>query len=255
MLLTLSYRWGRKLEIIATHIHLDHASGAGLLARMLADRGWTVKIRVHPRGAPHIIDPSKLWTASLEALGDTGFIYGYPYPAPEDLVAATSDGEVERVGGVEVEYVHTPGHASHHQAVLLRLENSTVIAVGDASGIYVSQTGGVIPTTPPPFHADKYLASLERISKLAEESKATLIVPTHNAPAPTALISLHKQQMARWLSEAENFKGSPEEFLEYMISVDGLAAKAYTVLARSRHTRRTLLHTAEGMLAAVQRRT
>ncbi|HID41082.1 MAG TPA: MBL fold metallo-hydrolase, partial [Pyrodictium sp.] len=73
---------GRQVEIILTHVHIDHGGGAGRVARLLAEQGLQVAIWAHPRGAPHIADPLKLWKASNKALGETALVYGEPEPAP-----------------------------------------------------------------------------------------------------------------------------------------------------------------------------
>jgi glyoxylase-like metal-dependent hydrolase (beta-lactamase superfamily II) len=237
-----------KVLIVLTHIHLDHASGAGLLARLLMERDINVRLRVHPRGAKHLVDPGRLWEASREAMEDTAYVYGYPYPAPNNVVFETKDEEVESLNSLELLYIHTPGHASHHQAVLARCDRLSIVFSGDAVGMYIGETGGLAPTTPPPFHADKYLRSLEKLESLDAEIVAT----THNSMAPTQLIEVHKRQIDLWLKEAQAWKGSEEEYLKHMIRIDGLTARAYILLGKSRHTRRTLIHTAQGILGAIK---
>jgi glyoxylase-like metal-dependent hydrolase (beta-lactamase superfamily II) len=239
----------RSVLVVLTHIHLDHASGVGLLARSLAERGVEVRVRVHPRGARHVVEPGKLWQASCEVMGDTAYVYGYPYPAPAEVVTETSDGETEHYGAVELEYIHTPGHASHHQAVLAGCDSERILFSGDAAGMYIGETGGLAPTTPPPFHADKYLQSLHRLMELDAEAVAT----THNAMAGSEILKLHMHQVERWLEEARGWKGSEEEYLKHMLGRDELAARAYTLLGRSKHTVRTLIHTAQGMLQAARK--
>ena len=238
----------KNVEIILTHIHLDHASGAGLLARVLREAGASVRVWVHPRGLRHIVEPSKLWSASLEAMGDSAYVYGYPCPAPAEAVVATDTGETLDLGGVELVFLHTPGHASHHQAIIAECNGGRVAFTGDAAGMYIAEAGGLAPTTPPPFHPDKYLESLNAIA----EAKPDTIAPTHNSPGPAKLLELHRRQVEGWLEAAKEFEGGPEEFLAAMLSRDELAGRAYRLLGRSRHTRRVLLHTAEGMLSAVR---
>jgi glyoxylase-like metal-dependent hydrolase (beta-lactamase superfamily II) len=102
-------------HIIVTHVHLDHAGGAGELMRRLPE----AKLVVHPRGARHMIDPSRLEASARAVYGDEEFDaqYGTLIPVPEDRVVIMEDGDSLSVGSRRLEFIDTPGHARHHFCV------------------------------------------------------------------------------------------------------------------------------------------
>jgi len=157
---------GVKVEDVAyvavSHIHLDHAGGVGTLLKQLPN----AKVVVHPRGAPHLVSPEKLWQQSQEVLSRSiTDLYGAPEPVSADRVIGASDGEVFDVGdGVQLRVVETTGHASHHQSYLDVLSGG--LFPGDAAGIYLNDIGVVVPTTPAPFRMDVALASLGKLVAL-----------------------------------------------------------------------------------------
>jgi glyoxylase-like metal-dependent hydrolase (beta-lactamase superfamily II) len=104
---------GEALAYVApTHIHLDHAGGAWRLLELFRD----ARLYVHPRGARHMIDPSRLEAAARRLFGDRVDGYGEVRGVPAERVLESEDGEVLDLGGVTVRVVWTPGHASHHQS-------------------------------------------------------------------------------------------------------------------------------------------
>ena len=131
----------RPRAILLTHIHLDHAAATGALVRRWPD----LEVYVHERGAPHLIDPSKL-LASAERLYGTDMerLWGEIVPVPEANVRALSGGET--VLGMRVAY--TPGHASHH--VCYFHEETGTAFVGDVAAVKVPDCGLLQPPTPPP---------------------------------------------------------------------------------------------------------
>ncbi|TDG12083.1 MBL fold metallo-hydrolase [Seongchinamella unica] len=106
---------GRVRYVIPTHVHLDHAGGAGLMMQHFPE----AKLVVHPRGARHLIDPQKLVSASRQVFGEARFdrLYGDIVPVPEGRVIAAEDGHPLDLGGRELVLRHTPGHADHHLCV------------------------------------------------------------------------------------------------------------------------------------------
>jgi glyoxylase-like metal-dependent hydrolase (beta-lactamase superfamily II) len=101
--------------VIATHVHLDHAGGAGLLMQHLPE----ARLVVHPRGAPHMIDPSRLVEGAgavygAEAVART---YGTIQPVPEARVLVPHDGERLELAGRPLLFIDTPGHARHHHCI------------------------------------------------------------------------------------------------------------------------------------------
>ncbi|MCE4625495.1 MAG: MBL fold metallo-hydrolase [Desulfurococcales archaeon] len=184
-------------KIIVTHIHLDHAGGVGVLARE-----FNAEVVVHPRGLKHLADPSKLWAASRAVLGPIAEVYGEPVPVPEELLCACGDNGTINLDESRLRLLYTPGHASHHQVVLLEPEG--ILFTGDAAGVSVEVDGDRIrlPTTPPPFRPKLYIESLQRMAELRPER----VAPTHYGFDPMdglEYINYHMLQLKTWLDEVE----------------------------------------------------
>ncbi|MFI5027568.1 MAG: MBL fold metallo-hydrolase [Solirubrobacterales bacterium] len=131
----------RPKALVLTHIHLDHAAATGALVRRWPD----LEVYVHERGAPHLIDPSKLLASAGRLYGDAmGYLWGEIVPVPAGNVRPLAGGET--VLGMRVAY--TPGHASHHVCYLH--EGSGTAFVGDVAAVRIPNTGLIVPPTPPP---------------------------------------------------------------------------------------------------------
>lgn len=150
----------RPRALLLTHIHLDHAGATGALVRRWPD----LEVYVHERGAPHMIDPSKLMSSAGRLYGEDNMkrLWGEVLPVPAERVHALSGGETLAIaGGVRVAY--TPGHASHHVAYLH--EQSGRAFVGDVAGVRIPPTDLVIAPTPPPdIDVERWEASLDLIA-------------------------------------------------------------------------------------------
>src|SRR6185295_14797284 len=97
--------------LVLTHIHLDHAGATGTLVR----ENPRLRVFVHEKGAPHMIDPAKLLASATRLYGDAmDRLWGEFLPVPADAVAVLSGGERITVAGRDLEVAYTPGHASHH---------------------------------------------------------------------------------------------------------------------------------------------
>ena len=127
--------------LLLTHIHLDHAAATGALVR----RWPALEVYVHERGAPHLIDPSRLLASAERLYGDQmQRLWGEIVPVPEANVRPLSGGETAL--GMRVAY--TPGHASHHVCYLH--EDSGTAFVGDVAAVLIPGTDLIVPPTPPP---------------------------------------------------------------------------------------------------------
>jgi glyoxylase-like metal-dependent hydrolase (beta-lactamase superfamily II) len=151
--------------VFLTHVHLDHAGGAGALLEHLPN----ARAVVHPRGAAHLTEPSRLIAVTRQVYGDAEYarLFGEIRPiAPERLVV-TEDGTRLALAGRPFEFLHTPGHALHHH-VIVDLEARAVFA-GDTFGVSYREfdLAGrefVMPaTTPTQFDPDQLDASIDRI--------------------------------------------------------------------------------------------
>jgi len=138
--------------VLLTHIHLDHAGAAGHLARAFPE----AHLVCHPRGIPHLVDPTRLWAGSLKVQGEVARVYGEPLPVPADRFI---DPDAAGVRAVE-----TPGHAPHH----LSFVAGDTLYVGEAACTCLETPGGLYlrPATPPRFRLDIALASLARLRAL-----------------------------------------------------------------------------------------
>jgi glyoxylase-like metal-dependent hydrolase (beta-lactamase superfamily II) len=158
--------------LLLTHVHLDHAGGAGLLMRELPN----ARALVHPRGAPHMIDPTRLIAGVKAVYGDEAFrrLYGELLPIAADRVQVVADGEQIELGSRTLELIHTPGHAQHHYVVVDQAHRS--IFTGDTFGISyraldTAQGAFIVPSTvPTQFDPGQHLASIDRMLGYRPES-------------------------------------------------------------------------------------
>ncbi len=156
--------------LILTHVHLDHAGGAGQLMAALP----AARLVVHPRGARHMVDPARLVAGTVAVYGEAAFrqLYGEILPIDEGRVLATEDGLRLPFGGLELELLHTPGHAKHHQVVV---DAELGVFTGDTFGIAYPELQGPAPflvatTTPTDFDLEALAASARRIGATGARS-------------------------------------------------------------------------------------
>ncbi len=154
--------------LLLTHIHLDHAGGVGALAAALP----AAKVIVHPRGARHLIDPTKLIAGAKAVYGESVYaeLYGELLPVAADQVQTTDDGETLRLGDRVLTFLHTEGHARHHQCI--HDSASSGIFTGDSFGVSyreldTEQGEFIFPTTTPvQFDPDAAHATIDRLLSL-----------------------------------------------------------------------------------------
>ena len=154
--------------LILTHVHLDHAGGAGELIAQLPN----AKLVVHPRGARHMIDPSALWAGASAVYGEAVMeqTYGRLRPIPAERVIEAPDGHVVDLAGRPLLCIDTPGHAKHHLTVYD--ERANACFTGDVFGLSyrdfdTAQGPFILPTTSPvQFDPEALHASIERLVAL-----------------------------------------------------------------------------------------
>ncbi len=177
--------------VILTHIHLDHAGGVGDVAR--AFPGATVY--VHPAGARHLADPTRLVDSAARVYGDLlDGLYGRLEPTPAERVRSLEDGEEVRVGPDRVlTTLHAPGHAKHHVGV--HDSGSDILFTGDAAGVCLPDVGTLRPATPPPdFDMDQAFRSLDRFGERSPAAIAFAhygLVPDAESVLGQAVEALH----------------------------------------------------------------
>jgi glyoxylase-like metal-dependent hydrolase (beta-lactamase superfamily II) len=151
--------------VFITHVHLDHAGGAGLLLQSLP----AAQVVAHPRGAPHLIDPAKLIAASKAVYGEDRYreLYGDLIPIDAGRIITTVDQQQLALQGRPFQLLHTPGHALHHYC-LVDLEHHNLFT-GDTFGLSYREMDtaqgafGVPTTTPSQFDPDQLIASIDRL--------------------------------------------------------------------------------------------
>lgn len=154
--------------VLVTHVHLDHAGGAGQLIAALP-RATAV---LHPRGAPHMVDPTRLIEGSIQVYGEAAFheLYGQIRPIPEDRIRTVEDGDTLSLGGTKLEFLHTEGHARHHYCIVDHKTDG--IFSGDSFGLSYRDLDTdrgefIFPTTTPvQFDPEAAVATVDRLMSL-----------------------------------------------------------------------------------------
>ncbi len=189
----------RPRALLLTHIHLDHAAATGELVRRWPD----LDVYVHERGAPHLIDPSRLLASAERLYGDQmQRLWGEIVPVPESNVKPLTGGET--VLGMKVAY--TPGHASHHVSYLH--EETGTAFVGDVAAVSIPGVDLVVPPTPPPdIDIETWIDSIGTVESWNPQQLALTHFGAVKDPAPH-LDLVRKRlkeeaQQARDLPEAE----------------------------------------------------
>ena len=183
-------------SVVVTHIHLDHAGGAGDIAEMYP----ASEIVVHTRGARHLADPSRLMASAKMVYGDAlDRLFGTLAPVPADRIRAVDDtGSVDLGDGRRLASYYSPGHAKHHVGLLDSVSGD--LYVGDAAGVYIPDTGDLRPATPPPdFDLGVALDSLRLFASL---DPARLLF-SHYGPAGDvpAILERSAEELSVWVSQ------------------------------------------------------
>lgn len=196
--------------VILTHIHLDHAGGAGAMLRVFPN----ARLVVHPRGSRHMVDPSKLWAATEEVYGrdNARALYGEIVPVDAARVIETSDGQVITLGQRELALYDSPGHAKHHIFIHDRAANG--IFTGDTFGISyremdVAGRPFVFPSsTPSQFDPDQLRASVERM--LALDPEAVYLTHFSRIAPPRPLAADMLRRLDEFVAIGRAAAGSPD---------------------------------------------
>ncbi len=194
--------------LLLTHIHLDHAGATGTLVQ----ENPGLRVYVHAKGAPHLINPEKLLASAGRLYGDAmGSLWGEVRRVPEKNLVVLEGAERIEEGGRLLDVAYTPGHASHHVSYFVR--DAGVAFVGDIGGVKLTPQGDVLPPTPPPdIDLEAWRDSLHCLERWQPES----LFLTHFGPAAPvgphfdrlrenleALSSLVQASLARAGTDAE----------------------------------------------------
>lgn len=178
-------------DVFITHIHLDHAGAVG----WLAEHGATV--HVHPKGAPHLINPEKLIQSASRIYGNLmDTLWGEFKPVAEKSIHIPYDNEIISIDGYKFRLFDTPGHSDHHYSIMFE----GILFSGDIGGIRIGNTSHIeLPTPPPEFNPPKWRASLKRLQEL----KPQAIAPTHFGIYPD--VEFHLNQLLQKLELLEEW--------------------------------------------------
>jgi len=175
-------------HVFLSHIHFDHAGAASRFAELGAT------IYVHPRGAPHLIDPTKLINSAARLFGDDmQRLWGRIAPVSERNVRVLRDGDVISVPPFDIRAIETPGHASHHHVYVWE-DN---VFGGDIAGVRLGNGPPVPPFVPPELHIESWLESLDKIRAV---NPAKLYLPHFGLvpdPVPAHLDQI-EERIRRW---------------------------------------------------------
>lgn len=204
--------------VIPTHVHLDHAGGAGALMA----RCPNARLVVHPKGADHMIDPSKLVAGATAVYGEENFARHFDtlVPIPAERVIIAEDGMTIDLAGRPLTFIDTPGHANHHGCLFDAQTQGWF--TGDTFGIAYPELrtpeGPFLfaPATPVAFDPDAWQKSLDRL--MAREPQALYLTHYGRVDHPRALEGELRQSIrdlaALALAEEANAPAGREERLE-----------------------------------------
>jgi glyoxylase-like metal-dependent hydrolase (beta-lactamase superfamily II) len=132
-------------HILVTHIHLDHAGSVGTLVRQLPN----AQVFVHEKGAPHLLDTSKVVASATRIYGKRmKLLWGEIESTPQERLTTIEGGDILHIAGRRLEVHYTPGHAAHH--VIFFDAHSGELFAGDVAGVRLQDIDYVRPPTPPP---------------------------------------------------------------------------------------------------------
>ena len=164
-------------HMVVTHVHMDHAGGAGALL----ERHPNATVWVHEVGARHLVDPTRLVSSTAGTYGEERMValYGEMRACPSDRVRAVTDGDEIPLGDRCLRVLHTPGHASHH--VALHDEATGALFTGEAIGSYLPYGRSFRPALPPPeVDVEVALATIEEMRRVHPSTLLT----SHFGPVP-----------------------------------------------------------------------
>ncbi|HEY6567737.1 MAG TPA: MBL fold metallo-hydrolase [Actinomycetota bacterium] len=180
-------------HIVVTHIHVDHAGGAGALTD--AFPGATVW--AHERGLPHLEDPTRLVASTARTYGTERMeaFYGRTLPVPSSRLRAVADGDEISLGDRILRVIGTPGHASHH--VAFHDPGSGAMFTGEAIGSHLPWADAYRPALPPPeVDVERALDSIDRIRAFSP----SVLLTSHYGPVQDAVEGCERaaQRLRAW---------------------------------------------------------
>ena len=206
LLESLKQRQVKKLDyVLLTHIHIDHAGGAGELLKSYPD----AQVICHPQGIKHLIEPDKLWQGSKKVLGQLATTYGEIIPIPKDSIAFE-----ETIGTTGIRSFKTPGHAQHHCCYLL----DDLLFGGEVAGVHYPLTEGIYmrQATPPKFILE---VALDSIQQMIELNPRMMVIAHYGVVEPAIdYLKTSREQLKLWVKGVQQHIDLPkEQFKDSMI--------------------------------------
>ncbi|UTF53819.1 MBL fold metallo-hydrolase [Natronosalvus rutilus] len=229
--------------IVVTHIHLDHAGGAGFLAEACPN----ADVYAHHVGAPHLIDPERLVAGTKAAVGDQWEFYVDPNPVPEERVVAFEDGDVIDLGNYSLIAHDAPGHAPHQ--AIFKVPKMDAVFTGDAAGIWVPSLETIRETSPPAqFDLEGCLDDLETIRKI----DPSVLLYTHFGPREVddlgAALEAYGDVLESWVGRVERTRAELEDDEAVVDALAEGADERFVEVWGERKTRAETAMNARGVL-------
>jgi glyoxylase-like metal-dependent hydrolase (beta-lactamase superfamily II) len=206
--------------LIPTHVHLDHAGAAGRLLKEMPN----AQVLAHERGAPHLVDPTRLIESSTKVFGSAIMaLYGLPEPIPPDRITAVGEEASLDLGdGLSATLIHTPGHAPHQISVVL--DRTKAMFTADAVGIVYPGMKALIPTTPPPsFNPTELVATIGTIRQM---EPSELLVPHFGARKDVDWVFDRTTELVqRWVEEVKGLWKRGMSLDEATVAMQGEVAR------------------------------
>jgi glyoxylase-like metal-dependent hydrolase (beta-lactamase superfamily II) len=185
-------------RIFLTHIHMDHAGGAGHLVRQFPE----ATIVCHPKAVDHLVDPSRLWEGTRKVLGKIADIYGPMVPVSREKI--TTPDRISDFAGIKI--IDTPGHAAHHQSYVF-LDR---LFVGELFGVFHDVEGQIYlrPATPPRFIYEQFEASMDRVATEADRKVCFGHYGMHQDGAK--ILEIARNQLGLWVDVVRKHSDNPD---------------------------------------------
>jgi glyoxylase-like metal-dependent hydrolase (beta-lactamase superfamily II) len=217
---------GDLATVVVTHIHLDHAGGAGDIAALYPN----AEIVVHERGARHLADPSRLMASARTVYGAAlDELFGEMAPTPAGRIRTVEErGTIDLGGGRRLDSHYSPGHAKHHVGLIDSASGD--LYVGDAAGVYIPETGDLRPATPPPdFDLAAALDSLRIFAAL----RPTRLLFSHYGPVDAVDQALDRsaEEITLWVEETRRARDARLDLDHAVAMVHDRTRQRYAVLA------------------------
>ena len=209
--------------VIPTHVHLDHAGGAGLLMQSLP----RATLLVHARGARHMIDPSALYQGALAVYGQLAMDrdYGSLVPVPSERVQSSHDGLTVHLAGRPLQFIDTPGHARHHHCIWD--QRSAGWFTGDTFGLsyreFDNAAGAwILPTsTPVQFEPEALRQSIGRL--LSKQPQNMYLTHFGQVGDVDRLAELLLEQIDAMVALGQGLRDAPERHVALKAGLEALA--------------------------------